>query len=326
MRAYWLMKALPKVEGEVTYNNPNLSRPFPLRLESASVRVLPVSNGKALSSWPPLSVSSKAWAWRVCRRDGPDGAGAGGVLAGAWDRSPAGQGQIIETLFGWAGDGPPYGGVAGARESRIEAQTYIEYGLADRLTVVGQAALERYELTAPSADVFRGLDYSSIGLRANLWSNDAVVISAEATGFVPGARDFSRPAQAGNTGGAGEARALVGYNFTLFATPAFLDAEGAFRLRWRRAARRMASRCDARAEPERARDVAVAELQTRFPPWSSSPIFPAWSSYGVQLSIVYALDEHWSVQAGAFATFATVETNSQHGLPAAIWRKFLRGK
>jgi hypothetical protein len=123
-----------------------------------------------------------------------------GALAGAWT-DPAGQGQIIETLFGWAGDGPPYGGVAGGRESRVEAQTYIEYGLADRLTVVGQTALEQYELTAPSADVFRGLDYSSIGLRANLWSNDAVVISAEATAFVPGARDFSRPAQTGNTGG-----------------------------------------------------------------------------------------------------------------------------
>ena len=39
-----------------------------------------------------------------------------GALAGAWT-DPAGQGQIIETLFGWAGDGPPYGGVTGGERA-----------------------------------------------------------------------------------------------------------------------------------------------------------------------------------------------------------------
>jgi len=243
-----------------------------------------------------------------------------GALAGAWT-DPTGQGQIIETLFGWAGEGPPYGGLARERESRVEAQTYVEYGLADRLTVVGQAALERYELTAPAADVFRGLDYSSIGLRANLWSNDAVVISAQATAFVPGARDSSRPAQAGDTGGAGEARALVGYNFTFFATPAFLDAEAAYRLRCAGPPDELHIDVTLGLNPN-ARVMWLLQSYNTISPWSSSPIFPAWSSYAVQVSIVYALDEHWSVQAGAFTTVATVETNSQRGLLAAIWRKF----
>ena len=132
---------------------------------------------------------------------------------------------------------------------------------------------------------------------------------------------FSRPAQAGNTGGAGEARALVGYNFTLFATPAFLDAEGAFRLRCAGPPDEWHLDVTLGLNPN-ARVMWLLQSYNTISPLSSSPIFPAWSSYGVQLSIVYALDEHWSVQAGAFTTVATFETNSQHGLLAAIWRKF----
>jgi len=242
------------------------------------------------------------------------------ALAGAWTY-PSGQGQIIETLFGWTGEGQPYGGAAGPKESRVEAQTYIEYGLADRLTVVGQAALERYELTAPSADVFRGFDYSDIGLRAKLWSNDALVVSAQATGFVPGARDASRPAQDGDTGGAGEARALVGYNFSFFGTPAFLDAEAAYRLRCAGPPDEWHLDLTLGLKPSE-RVMWLLQSYSTISAGSGAPGFAAWSSHTAQLSIVYALDEHWSVQAGAFATFATVQTNSQRGLVAAIWRKF----
>lgn len=243
-----------------------------------------------------------------------------GALAGAWTL-PAGQGQIIATLFGWTGEGEPYGGAPGSKESRIEAQTYIEYGLADRLTVVGQAALERYELTAPSADVFRGLDYSEIGLRAKLWSNDALVISIEATAFVPGAREASRPAQAGDTGGAAEARGLAGYNFTLFGARAFLDAEAAFRAR-------------AAGPPDEwhgdltlgvqtgARTTVLLQSFNTISAGAASAGFAPWNSQTAELSLVYGLDDHWSVQAGAFTTFATAGTNSQRGFLAAIWRKF----
>jgi hypothetical protein len=243
-----------------------------------------------------------------------------GALAGAWTL-PAGQGQIIASLFGWTGDGPAYGGGSGPKESRVEGQGYVEYGLTDSLTVVGQAALERYELTSPTADAFRGLDYSEAGLRARVWSNDVLVVSIETTAFLPGARDASRPAQAGNTGGAAEGRALVGCNFSLFAAPAFLNAEAAFRMR-------------AAGPPDEwhgdltlgvqlgGRATLLLQTFNTISAGPGSARFPPWSSDTAELSLVYALDERWSVQAGAFATFATVATNSQRGLVAAIWRRF----
>ena len=151
--------------------------------------------------------------------------------AGAWTL-PQGNGQIIQSFFGWQGTGAPWGnGAPGQSLSRVEAQTYIEYGLSNEITLFGQIAAERYDLSPPQANVYTGLDYSDIGVRTKVWSNDAWVFSFEATAFIPGAHDAAKPAQAGNTGWAGEARALAGRNLTIFNIPAFIDAEAGYRLR-----------------------------------------------------------------------------------------------
>ena len=50
--------------------------------------------------------------------------------------------------------------------------------------------------------------------------------------------------------------------------------------------------------------------------------FPAWRSSVVEASLVYALDDHWSVQVGLFSTVWTVKTNTQHGVALALWRTF----
>ncbi len=242
------------------------------------------------------------------------------ALAGAWTLPP-GAGQIIETLFGWSGAGAPYGAAAAPAETRLEARTYVEYGLAPGLTLVGQGAFERYALTAPSADVFRGLDYSGAGLRKKIWSNDAFVFSFEAAAFVPGARSASRPAQAGATGGEGEARALAGYGFNLWGRPAFFDIEAAYR--WRAAGPPDEWHADITLGVEPIpRLTALLQNFDTISARSRDPEFPAWSSHIAQFSLVYALDEHWSFQAGAFASYATAKTNSERGLLAAVWRKF----
>jgi hypothetical protein len=130
------------------------------------------------------------------------------ALAGAWTE-PQGSGLLIETLFGWVGQGAPWGGNPAVKQDRLEAQTYVEYGVTDRLTIFGQTALERYALSHPTQNVYSGFDYSELGLRAKLWSTGEWVFSGEATLFVPGAYNGAEPAQEGDTGGAGEARLLV---------------------------------------------------------------------------------------------------------------------
>ena len=121
--------------------------------------------------------------------------------AGAWTE-PQGDGLLIETLFGWTGEGAPWGGNPAVKQNRADAETYVEYGVTNQLTIFGQTALERYSLSPPTPNVYTGLDYSDIGLRAKLWSTGAWVFSGETTAFVPGAYDPAPPAQAGDTGGA----------------------------------------------------------------------------------------------------------------------------
>ena len=241
--------------------------------------------------------------------------------AGAWTL-PEGNGQIIQSFFGWTGTGAPWGnGAPGQSESRLEAQTFIEYGLWNEITLFGEIAGERYALNPPKPDVYTGLDYSAIGARAKIWASDPWVFSLEASAFIPGARDGDQPAQAGNTGWAAEGRLLAGRNFTFFNVPAFVDAEAAYRLR------------TAGPPDEWHADLTLGLKPTPRIMWllqnfntisstSYNPQFPAWRSSSVEASLVYALDPYWSVQAGVFTTVWTENTNTQHGILLAVWRKF----
>ncbi len=243
-----------------------------------------------------------------------------GALGGAWTL-PQGTGQIISTSYGWTGFGPPWGGNPPVNQSRFDAQTYVQYGLTDSITIFGQAALEHYALGDPTPDTYNGLDYSDVGLRAKLWSTGEWVFSGEATAFIPGARNANAPAEEGNTGWAGEARLNAGGNFKVGSTPCFIDGEFGYRLR------------TAGPPDEWHGDLTVG---FKFTPRlmlmlqdftivsapSTDPTFSEWRQSTVEASLVYALDDKWSVQAGVLSTVWTVKTNSQHGALLAVWRSF----
>lgn len=241
--------------------------------------------------------------------------------AGAWTL-PEGNGQIIETLLGWFGQGPSSGAPAASRESKVEAQTYLEYGVTDRLTLVGQLSAERYALLAPpTKDIYAGLDYSGAGLRVRLWSDDAWVFSLESSAYVSGARDGARPAQAGDTGPAFDMRALVGRNLTLYGAPAFADGEVGYRVRtqgppseWH-ADLTLGVAWTPRVQ-------ILAQIFNTMSDGAGAPGYVAWESYKGQLSVVYALDEDWSLQLGGFSTLQRRNVNSEYGAVVAVWRRF----
>jgi hypothetical protein len=55
---------------------------------------------------------------------------------------------------------------------------------------------------------------------------------------------------------------------------------------------------------------------------AGAPNFHDWDQSVVEVSAVYALDEVWSLQAGAFASVVARNTNSERGVTVAVWRKF----
>ena len=103
--------------------------------------------------------------------------------------------------------------------------------------------------------------------------------------------------------------------------PAFLDAELGYRLRsagppdeWH-----ADLTLGVKATP---RWMGLAQVFNTISQGAGTPGFSAWSSHTGEVSVVYRIDERWSLQLGAFATFATVNTNSERGVMAAVWRRF----
>ena len=254
------------------------------------------------------------------------------AFGGAWTM-PQGTGQVIETLYGWTGFGPPWGGNPPASQSRFDAQTYVQYGLTDLLTAFGETAFEHYAIGEPTPNTYNGLDYSGLGLRQKLWSTGEWVFSGEATAFIPGAHDSHAPAQEGNTGWAGEARLNAGRNFTLASipglgwfpgigsVPGFMDAEIAYRLR-------------TEGPPDEwhgdltvgfkftPRIMLMLQDFTTVSMSTNNRTFPAWRQSVAEASVVYALNDKWSLQVGVFSTVWTVRTNTEHGVAVAVWRNF----
>jgi hypothetical protein len=244
----------------------------------------------------------------------------GSARAGAWTE-PQGQGLAIATLFGWGGSGAPFGGAASPSENRVGSQIYLEYGAWDRLTVFGSATVDRYALSAPTKDSFTGLDYSGGGVRARVWSNDAWVFSLEASAYASGAHDASRPAQDGNTGPEADARALIGHNLTLFGAPAFVDAQAGYRVRVEGPPSEF--HADLTFGVSLApRAQIMAQAFNTVSNGAGAPGFSQWESHIGQVSVVYALDDKWSLQLGGFGTFYRRNTNSEFGALMAVWRRF----
>ena len=242
------------------------------------------------------------------------------AFAGAWTL-PDGTGLIIATLFGWAGVGAPWGGNHGVKQNKVEAETYLEYGLTDQFTIFGQTGLERYALSPPTRDTYYGLDYSDIGLRAKLWSSGDWVFSGEAAIFVPGAHNPSAPAQAGNTGLAGEGRLLAGYGFSVTGLPAFLDAEAGYRIRTAGPPDEWHADLTIGLKPRPGLMLMLQDFTT-VSAASANRAFPAWRSSILEASVVVDLDSQWSLQIAAFTSVLAVKTNTERGGAIAVWRKF----
>ena len=242
------------------------------------------------------------------------------VLAGAW-LQPQGQGLMIETLWGWTGAGAPWGGNPAVKQNRVDLQTYAEFGLNDAWTIFGQMAVERYELSRPESSLYAGLDYSSLGMRGKLASFGDLVLSSQATLFLPGASNPHSPAQAGNTGGAVEPRLNAGYGFTFGPAPGFVNVE--FGYRFRSAGPPSEWHADVTVGLKPAPGV-ILMLQDFYVASTKSTdrSFPSWRQNVIQPSLVLPLWDGWQVQIGYFQTTLAARTNSERGAALAVWRTF----
>ena len=84
----------------------------------------------------------------------------------------------------------------------------------------------------------------------------------------------------------------------------------------------MARRPDARRRLDARARKSSRKCSTRSPTAPARRAFAAWESHKGQLSVVYALDDKWSLQVGGFATLYRRNINSEYGALVAVWRRF----
>ena len=197
----------------------------------------------------------------------------------------------------------------------------VEYGLTETFTLLGEGEFgaER-EGDLPFARP--ALSHVGIGGRLRLYEADGFVASGQISARVEDA--FGAADAAVDTFGWDapqiEARALAGYGFTLGDYPAFVDAQAAYRYRVGDGA-----------------DEVKLDLTFGIRPWSNILLlaqgFATFSAGGgedvetyayhkAQLSVVYDVNEQWSVQAGGFATVAGTNAIKERGLITALWYRF----
>jgi hypothetical protein len=197
----------------------------------------------------------------------------------------------------------------------------MEYGVTDWLTAIAVPSLQHVDIAAPVDARRTGFGNSEFGARARVLQESDWVLSAQGTVRVPGTLDTNNPAAVGTTGFDVDLRGLYGASFTVAGLPAFVDVQLA--QRFRTGGPPSEARADLTLGVRAAHQWLVLVQQFNVVSEGSGRApFTANNYHKLQLSVVYDLAPQWSVQGGAFTTFAGRNALQENGLIGGLWYRF----
>jgi protein XagA len=248
----------------------------------------------------------------------PEAAGAGAWLM------PEGHGQVavIETVSA-AGKAFDASGAPQStpRYNKTEVQVLIEYGLSDWLTAMAIPSVQRVDIAAPINADRTGMGNSEIGARARVLQESNWVMSVQGTLRLPGSYDAGNPAAVGYTGFDVDLRALFGVSFALGGLPSFVDLQVA--QRFRTGGPPSEARVDLTLGLRAAQQWLVLLQQFNvFSEGAGGALFPAYKYHKLQMSVIYDITPKWSLQGGAFTTFAGKSALQENGVLTGVWYRF----
>lgn len=219
----------------------------------------------------------------------------------AYDR----RGHLIRT--------PSYG--------KFEAAGYVEYGVTNWLTVIGEGSAFDFNGSGSAYPVepaphYAGAGLGVIGGRIPLGDVAGVHFSAQASLRVASEAagqflDFKVPTQA-------DFRVQALRGFEIFGLPAFVEAQLGYRTRGQGGDEIRADlTLGLRPEPEL---LLMAQSFSAFTPGANA--FGGYAAQKFELSGVYDLNPVWSLQLGALAAPTGVNSPAEKGLLTAVWRRF----
>lgn len=244
--------------------------------------------------------------------------------AGAWTL-PEGTGQLLMTFTTSSATNYLEGSnglMPAPRYSKDELSALVEYGITNRLTAIFDPGLQHIDIAPPTSAERTGLGYTEFGARYAFIELPTWVFSGQATLRVPGTFDTANPAAIGYTDVEADVRLLLGHNFHVAELPAFFDVEVAERLR-------------TAGYPSEFRVDGTLGVKV-FPRWtllaqsfnvisegSGNPAYGgSYDYFKLQLSALYALTPTWSLQGGAFTTYAGRNAIQENGLILGAWHQF----
>lgn len=248
---------------------------------------------------------------------------AGGpATAGAWTL-PQGDGQVIaaatfsrgERYFDDKGKLIPE-----ANYRKFDFPVLVEYGLTDRFTVIASPSFLHVEVGAHPVHSYQGLGYMDLGARLRLWTSGAHVISLQALGRIPGARNPDNPAELGWTQTETDLRALWGYAFDLGPWPAFVDAQIAYRSRGGGPADEIRLDLTLGARPHPRWLILLQSFNT-ISAGPAAGVFEETRSHKLAVSAAYTIGR-WTLQAGGVTTLSGRNALGEHGLIGGLWYRF----
>jgi hypothetical protein len=203
---------------------------------------------------------------------------------------------------------------------RFTLDTALEYGVIDRLTLIGRIEYANVLAEGTPSGTYRGLGMSDLGARVALAQFDDYIISAQATLRLPGTRPPANPATVDLDSRDVDLRLMGGGSFDFNDLPGYWSLEAGLR-------QRSAGYADewhvdvAGGVHATERLQVIAQAFTTIVP-RGTPASPESRTHKLQGSLVFNPGRAWSLQAGAFFTPLAVDARRERGLMMAFWRRY----
>lgn len=217
----------------------------------------------------------------------------------------------------------------GGRFTKLELNPYVEYGLTDEITVVGNFFLEKLNYS----DSFNNFNYSGsgdqeLGLRFTVFSYEPVLLAVQGNVKFPLYRKGGQ-LQPGNYQTDLEGRILAGSSFMVISKPSFWNLEVGFRHRNGYPADEL--RTDATLGTSLAlRWLVLAQVFSikglrngqNYATSNNPSINPNYDLHKGQISVVFGISDRIRLQGGYFFHFAGVNTGAGNGFIVSLWIDF----
>lgn len=242
-----------------------------------------------------------------------------GAEAGAWTKRKH-EGLFIAGLgMHWL---DPFDRPANQGHLKAEFSVYLEYGLTDRITLVGRGAYQQlHDRTRPTkkkpAPPQSGIGGLELGARINLVQRAAWASSVQVMAGIPGSGENWINQAFGARGGDVDIRAQLGRSL---GESAFIEAAAGMRLRGEGASDEV--RLDVTAGCD---FILGARLMMQtYSVWASGPsqIGPAYTGHRLQASLLIPIRGANTAQISVLTTVSKQRMSEETAFIASVWRNF----